>query len=158
MRTWRPLLVASLAVFGASRLWLALRSPEDVVRARLEAAAEGFNATRLGPCMEVFADRYIDETSGFVRDDVKTAVVNAFFTQVDPASKDFLWRAAVEDVEVEVDGERARARFTVRLTERASGGTRDVWVFRVDGELGRGEGPWRLERTSFVTRGGDLPR
>ena len=154
------LAVAAVAV-GGYRLWLGSQSPEDLIRWRIEDAAEAFNDTRVGPCYELMAPDFVEESSGFARGDVKQALVAAFFGRVDPDTGAFLLHLAFEDLAISVTGETAQATFTARLSERFFEGTdeklRDAWVFRLEGDLTNGDGGWRFVRASFETVDGAIP-
>ncbi len=153
----RIVLLLVVAGFGGHRLELALRSPEDWIRSRLEDAQDGFNASRLSPCMALLAPEFVDETSGFQREDLKAVLVHVFFDEIDPATKAFRFRVAFDDVRIAVQEQTAEVTFTVRLAERDGEAWREAWTFRLDGEFFDGAGGWALERARFRTLGGDLP-
>ena len=158
MQPLRLTILALLLVFGGWRVWLALRSPEDKILAKLERAEEGFNDTRLGPCMDLFARDFQDETSGFVHDDVKAALVGAFFRESEAPGKGFLYRIELEVDELVVEGAGARIVFDATLSERASEGFREAWSFTVDGRLSEGPDGWKLASTTFRTTEGAIPK
>ena len=169
MQPLRLTVLALLLVFGGWRAWLALRSPEEKILARIERAEEGFNDTRLGPCMDLFARDFQDETSGFVHDDVKAALVSAFFRESGASAgggdgsgsdlgKGFLYRIELEVDELVVEGAGARIVFDATLSERTSEGFREAWSFTVDGRLSEGPDGWKLASTTFRTTDGAIPK
>lgn len=155
------LIGVALLWLGGRALWLALRSDEDEIRTRLEAACEGFGEARMNPILEFLSPAFVDETSGFHRDDVRAAIAGAFFQEKDPVTKGFPYRAAVVpdslaiDVAARPEGGTAEVRFSVRITDTRGGEERTAWEFALKGSLQDGDDGWQLVRATHDTSSGN---
>ncbi len=141
---------------GARWLWQSLRSDEDKIRARLEAACEGFSEARMNPILELLAPGFVDEMSGFHRDDVRAAVASAFFQEKDPVTKGFPYRAVVvsESLVIEVGkpaAGSAETRATIGITDTRDGAERTAWEFALTGTLQETDDGWQLVHTRHDT-------
>lgn len=153
------LIVVALAWLGGRALFDALRSDEAKIRARLEGACEGFSEARMNPILEFLAPQFVDETSGFHRDDVRAAIASAFFQEKDPATKRFPYRATVvpETLAIAVaepDGGTADVRFSIRITDTRGGNERTAWEFALKGSMREGDDGWQLVQASHDTASG----
>src|SRR3984885_8456734 len=72
------LIAVAIAWFGGRALVHALASDETKIRWKLEDACEGFSNARMSPILDFLAHEFVDETSGYHRDDVRAAVAGAF--------------------------------------------------------------------------------
>jgi hypothetical protein len=153
------LIAVSLAWIGARALHGFFQSDEAKIRARLEAACAGFGDARMNPILEFLAPQFVDETSGFHRDDVRAAIASAFFSEKDPATRGFPYRASVVADSLVVDvakpaGKSAEVRFSVRIVDTRGGGERLAWQFSVAGTMTIGEDGWQLSRATHDTVSG----
>lgn len=146
--------------FGAYRAWLGFQPPEDHIRWRIEDAFEGFHDTRIAPCILLFTPDFAEESTGYVRADVKRALVAAFFRRVDPNDGRFLMSAQLDDLRIAVEGETAEVSFAVQVFERPTSESdpRGVWSFDFEGSMRDGDDGWRFHRGRIDTRDGALPR
>lgn len=149
----------ALAWIGVRELVRTLASDEDKIRARLEAACEGFGNARMNPILEFLSPAFVDETSGFHRDDVRGAIASAFFSEKDPETKGFPYRAVVVPdslvIEVGKPAEKsAEVRFTIRITDTRGGRDRVAWEFGLTGVMSDGNDGWQLVRASHDTSSG----
>ena len=55
----------------------ALASDETKIRRAIQDAAEGFGAARMDPILDVLAREFVDETSGFRREDLRARLLRA---------------------------------------------------------------------------------
>jgi len=150
------LIGVSVLLLGGRALLRALASDESKIRMRLEEACEGFGDARMNPILEFLARDFVDETSGFHRDDVRGAVAAAFFQEKDPQTKKFPYRAEVvpETLTVAVEAESARVAFVIRIVNTAGDARRTAWEFAVDGTMRDGDDGWQLARCTHDTRSG----
>ena len=151
--------IAVLAVvFGGRWLISLFESDEDKIRGLIERAAGGFNDSRMQPCMEAFASEYVDESSGFGKEDLRGVLASAFFQQVDPNTKAFLLRVEAMEVEVVVGEEgEADSTFVLELYEGLEGDRELKWSSRVSGSLRELESGWRFVDSSHETIEGTTP-
>lgn len=149
----------SILLLGGRAVLRALASDEAKIRIKLEDACEGFGDTRMNPILEFLSREFVDETSGFHRDDVRGAVAAAFFQEKDPTTKKFPYRAAVvpDTLKIDVDktgSKSARIAFVVRITDTKGGQDRNAWEFAVDGTMKDGDDGWQLVSSTHDTRVG----
>ena len=149
----------SVLLIGGRAVLRALASDETKIQLKLEEACEGFSDARMNPILEFLARDYVDETSGFHRDDVRGAVAAAFFQEKDPTTKKFPFRASVvpDTLKIEVDkygSKSAKITFVVRITDTKGGQERNAWEFSVDGTMKDGDDGWQLATSSHDTRSG----
>lgn len=154
------LVVVALAWIGGRTLLDVLRSDEDKIRIRLEAACEGFGDARMNPILDFLARDFVDETSGFHRDDVRAAVASAFFSEKDPETKAFPYRASVvpESLAIHVaepDHASAEIRFSIRITDTRGGKERAAWEFALEGTMADGDDGWQLRNATHDTLSGN---
>jgi hypothetical protein len=147
------LVAVALAWIGGRALFDALRSDESKIRARIEAACEGFGATRMNPVLELFAQDFVDETSGFHREDVRRAVAGAFFSEKDPKTRGFPHRAALVPDSLVIEraqdsSDKAAVRFAIRITDTSGDSERTSLEFTVAGTMVDGDDGWQLARVT----------
>lgn len=153
------LVAFGLLWLGGRALMRALASDEDKITARLEAACEGFGATRMNPILEFLAPTFVDETSGFHREDVRAGIASAFFGERDPETKGFPYRAAVvpESVVIHIaqpEAKTAEITFTIRITDTRDGAERTAWEFVMKGTMTNADDGWQLSRATHDTASG----
>ncbi|MBL8859194.1 MAG: hypothetical protein JNL28_11850 [Planctomycetes bacterium] len=153
------LVVGALLWIGVRAIVGAFASDEDRITARLEAACEGFGATRMNPILEFLAPTFVDETSGFRREDVRGAIASAFFGERDPETKAFPYRASVvpDSLVIQVArpaAETAEIAFKIRITDTRGGAERVAWEFGLRGTLTNAESGWQLVRATHDTASG----
>lgn len=152
------LMAVAVLVLGGRALLRALASDETKIRLALEEACEGFGSARMDPVLAFVARDFVDDTTGFEREDLRAALASAFFQEKDPATKGFPYRASAppESVAVTVQPDRGEAtiRFLVRVVDVRGGGERTAWEFTVDGRMRRGDDGWQLVRSTHETRTG----
>lgn len=156
----RRLLVATaaaLALFLVGR-WavLALVGEPTRIRWRLEAMCEGFNETRLAPCLEGVAPEWRHAHSGLDRARLADALRSIFFHEKDPQSGRFPLRAEIEadSLEIEIDEhERGKARVLLngRFQVLERGQWSDAWRARIELELAKhDERGWQVVRSEHT--------
>jgi len=153
------LIVVALAWIGGHALFDVLRSHEDKIRNRLEAACEGFGEARMNPILESLSRDFVDETSGFHRDDVRAAIASAFFSEKDPETRAFPYRAGVvpDTLVIQVakpEAQSAEVRFTIRITDTRGGQERVAWEFALAGTMSNGDDGWQLSHATHGTSSG----
>ena len=160
----RPILIVCFSIllgYAALKGCQALRSPEEVILAKLDDAVEGFNETRLGPVMDLFERDFVESNKGYTRELIKSGVIAAFFREVDPQTKEFLYRALINEVEIVVDEdeENASANLQVDLQKLRLGEWVVVWAFDMEGQLKVTEyDGWQFYSGRVETVAGDRPR
>lgn len=137
----------------------ALASEETHVRWLLEDMIAGFNATRLDPCMRPLAREFVDEPSGADRELVKQALIHLFFTEKDPATKQFPYVAELPENELRIDVRDASPKTAtldcaVQFRRRRGDALEPAWSIRVHGELEKSDDGWRIHRTRHETLSG----
>jgi len=152
--------LAALA-FAGRCAYRASVSDETRIRWLFEDAVEGFNATRLSPSVRPLAAGFVDETTGFTREDVEAVLVGAFFRAKDPETRAFLYRLEHDELTVErTEDEPDVARLTARLElfEGSDPERPPVWVWRLDAELAESDEGWRIEVSRWESEQGAMPR
>jgi hypothetical protein len=152
-------MLLALAWIGGSAVVDGLRSDEAKIRSKLEAACEGFGDARMNPILEFLAREFVDETSGFHREDIRAAIASAFFSEKDPKTKGFPYRATVvpDSLAIELGkpaAESAEVRFSIRITDTRGGGDRVAWEFGLEGVMKKGGDGWQLVRASHQSASG----
>lgn len=139
--------------FGGRWLHRALSSDEELIRAQLERVASGVDDSSIGRILAGFdAERYVDVTSGFRVEDLRTALFYLFLQQRLDLEAEF---DPVDGIELTLDAAadppRATVRFHCNIEERLPDGTlRPWWDLRGVGELERRGDDWRFVRSSEV--------
>jgi len=154
------LIAVAVAWLGGRALVWALASDETQIRWKLEDACEAFGETRMQPILDFLARDFVDEMSGYQRDDVRAAVASVFFTAKDPQTKKFPYRAEVVEgtLAIAMDPaaeDRATLKGTILVTDTTGGGERKAWEFQLNGELVDGDDGWQLVRTTHDTSEGN---
>jgi len=159
MRPTLIVLALIALVVGGVQAWHALQSPEDLIQGKLDDAVEAFNDTHLGPCMELFSPDFAETPHGYTKEDVKSGIVSAFFSEVDPETKAFLYRVSISEVEIEAGEDGADASLLVRLMQRRGDDWELAWNFRLEGRLVEEDrGGWQFLRAAVETVDGRRPR
>jgi hypothetical protein len=149
----RKITIALIAVavvwLGGRALVHALVSDETKIRWKLEDACEGFSNARMSPILDFLAHEFVDETSGYHRDDVRASVAGAFFTEKDPQTKKFPYRAIVvpDTLAIELDKTTkgsANLHCTIRITDVRGGKDRAALEFGLIGKMANGDDGWQL--------------
>jgi hypothetical protein len=137
------------------RLWVA--SPTTRIRWRLEGMEQGFNETRLGPCLRVVAETWRDETSGTERPLLADVLRSLFFHETDPESGRFPFRVELEreTLSIELDPERdghARVDVVAAFATLENGEWTPTWRVRVTADLiDDDERGWQAVRSEHET-------
>ncbi|MFT5286989.1 MAG: hypothetical protein ACI8TQ_003164 [Planctomycetota bacterium] len=161
MRNVYVICLAILIGFGAYKGCLSFRSPEEVILDKLEAAVEGFNETRLSPVLDLFERDFVESNKGYTRDQIKSGVIAAFFREVDPQTKEFLYRVSVNEAEVLVEDDETNASATLQvdLQKLRLGEWKPVWSFDLEGDLVVTEyNGWQFRTAKVETVTGNRPR
>lgn len=155
----RPLLGlgAAIALFVVGR-WVALALvPETTrIRWRLESMCDGFNETRLSPCLSGIAPGWRHASDGLDRERLTDALRSLFFHERDPQSGRFPLRAEIEPDTLEItldeqDEARAGARLVGRFLVLEGGAWSSAWRARLELELARdAERGWQVARSAHV--------
>jgi hypothetical protein len=153
-------MLLALAWIGGRALIEGLRSDEAKIQAKLEAACAGFGDARMNPILDFLARDFVDETSGFHREDIRAAIAGAFFSEKDPETKGFPYRATVVPDALVIEAgkpaaESAEVRFTIRITDTRGGTERVAWEFALKGVMTKGDDGWQLVRASHQTASGN---
>jgi hypothetical protein len=153
------LIAVAVAWLGGRALVHALVSDETKIRWKLEDACEGFSNTRMSPILDFLAHDFVDQTSGHPRDDVRAGAASVFFTEKDPETKKFPYRAIVvpDTLAIEIDKvakDKADLRCTIRITDVRGGKDRVAWEFDLLGKMVDGEDGWQLVSSMCSTKEG----
>lgn len=154
MRRLLLALAAALVLFVVGR-WLVLALvPETTrIRWRLESMQDGFNETRLAPCLEGLAPLWRHRGGEVDRARFADALRAAFFNEKDPETGRFALRAEIEPdtLEVELDADdddKAVARCVGRFLVLERGAWSSAWRARLELELARDdERGWQVVRS-----------
>jgi hypothetical protein len=155
-------ILATICLWFAGRAIVhALASDETKIRWKIEAACQGFDDTRMNPILDLLAKDYREETLGFSREDVRSAVASIFFSEKDPQTKRFPYRVELvaEDLVIEVekpDAKRARVALHARILDTRDGAKRNAWEFRVTGTLEKYPDGWQLATSTQETVAGSF--
>lgn len=157
MRRLLAIVAAALVLVLVGR-WavLALIGDETHIRWRLESMVEGFNETRLSPCLEGVAPDWRHDHSRVDRALLADLLRSAFFHEKDPESGRFPLRAEIEpeSLEITLDAERdghARALLTGRFLVLERGEWSSAWLARIELELERDdERGWQVVRSEHT--------
>jgi len=125
----------------------------------IEDAAEGFGEARMNPVLDVLAHDFVDETSGFRREDLRGALASAFFTEKDPELKGFPYRCEIKMdtiTTVKGDPDRATVTFDVLIVDTRGDARREAWSLRVEGRMEERENGWCFLATTHETRAGSM--
>jgi hypothetical protein len=157
MRRLLAVLAAALVLFLVGR-WavLALVGDATRIRWRLESMVEGFNETRLGPCLEGVAPQWRHDHSRVDRTLLADLLRSTFFHEKDPETGRFPLRAEIEpeSLEITLDEERegrARALLTGRFLVLDQGEWSSAWLARIELELEHDdERGWQVVRSEHT--------
>lgn len=155
MRRILLLLVAATALGLVVRgLWRALASDETRIRWRLEEMAEGFDETRLAPCLRGISERWRDEGTSLDRALLGDVLRSLFFHEKDPESGRFPYRVDLEreQLRIETDAQGARVEAVLRFDRLAEGAWEPSWRVRVEARME--EHPdlgWQVVRSAHET-------
>ncbi|MBM3988359.1 MAG: hypothetical protein FJ294_10455 [Planctomycetes bacterium] len=149
--------VALLALAAVALLWRLVASratPEERIRAVIEAQLNGLHRGQARPILDGLSDDFVDRTSRATRDDVRRALFLLFEEGCDPETGEFehMGRLDPEDgleIEVAEDGESARVRLHILFHRRDRGALLVTWDALIEGELRERDG-WQWTSTSAV--------
>lgn len=152
------LVVLLIATIGVRKVIEGLRSDETRIEILIEEAVDGFNRTRLSPAIKPLASNWHDQSSSIGREELKGALINMFFTAIDPNTKAFLYRLEAPKLEVLVTGdESAELKLTLELYEVSAASEKLTWLFDVQSELALSSEGWRIQSSNWQSREGGLP-
>jgi hypothetical protein len=157
----RILLLAALLVvafLGGRAIWRAMASDATRIRWLFEGEAAAFNDCAGLSVLESFAPDWQDETTGTSRQMLRGGLMWVFQNRRDPKTQRFLYRIEMGELDVDIDGDRAKATVPLVLHHGLDDDRRPVWELRVLAELGRKDGSWRVERSRHETISGAVPR
>jgi len=151
--------VALLAIAAGAGLWRFVASrttPEERIRAVIEAQLEGLHRGQARPILDGLGDGFVDRISGATRDDVRRALFLLFEESCDPETGEFEHVGQIDpedglQIELAEDGDSARVRLHILFLRREQGrGARLVtWDALIEGELRDLDG-WQWTSTSRV--------
>ncbi len=154
MQRFFLLLAAAFGLyFGGRWLHRAFSSDESLIRAQLERMAGGVDDGSIPRILGGFdAERYVDTTSGFRTEELRSALLYLFFQQRMDLEAEFDPADGIElTIDPDADPPRATVRFHCIIEERLPDGTsRPWWDLRGVGEMERRGGDWRFVRSSEV--------
>ncbi len=159
----RAVLVVLVLLLASSGGFLACRHfapAETKIQRRLQTMAEGFNDTRLAPCMAALAETYRDTSTGADREWIREGLMYSFFREQDPATRKFRWRVEIppQHVRIAVDPERgvsATAEFVAHFHERTGVEEQLAWSVRITAKLEETSDGWRITETRHETVSGE---
>jgi hypothetical protein len=158
------LFVLGVGLFLAGRaLVRALASDETKIRWLVEDMADGFDRTRMDPILDGLAPDFVDQTSGANRQEVREALAYLFFNAKDERTKGFPYRVDVEIAQTtlarsESGPPSAECRVNARFRDIRGGKETTAWEIAVTAHLERGDGGWRIRRSSYATKSGQMLR
>ena len=159
MRFTYLLLVLAILVIGGFQAWRATRPPEVKIQRKLDAFEEGFNDSVLSPCMDLFEPSFFESSEGHTFDNIKTAIISMFFREIHPVTKEFLFRVAFSEVEIDAYKETAQVSFLVELRKQQQEEWPLKWSIRFAGEMIETESDgWQFVKGSAETLEGVRPR
>ena len=155
------------AIFGAVvaiavAAWLFLGpSPEEQVRRHIRAMAEDFNAGRTGPCSQGLSEDYRETTVGVDRQEIRGYLASLALPDL-TQSKPFRYRVTLpEEFDVTIDPEdakKATTEFIAVFGELSKEEWRDRWNVRINAEVVKIDGDWKVRRSSHETLKGSPMR
>jgi hypothetical protein len=157
----RILLIAALLVlafFGGRAVWRAMASDQTKIRWLFENEAAAFNGMAALSVLESFAPDWQDETTGTTRQMLRGIAMHVFQNRRDPQTQRFLYRIELGELDIEVDGDKAKATVPLVLHQGLDADERRIWELRVMAALARKDGNWRVERSRHETVSGAMPR
>lgn len=155
LRSWWKISLALIALYiGGCAAFRALASDETRIRWVIEDMLEGFNEARLRPLMDGLSPQFVDRVSGARRADVRDALIHSFFQDVDPSTKQYLYRAALDEdslaIEVDPEGETAAVGLSARFVELRGTEELPFWDARIEGRVQLFDGAWVWIETTAI--------
>jgi len=153
------LLLALLVLgFGGFQIWQSTRPPEVKIQRKLDAAEEGFNDSVLRPCLDLFDPGFFEGSKGYSYDDIRAGITAAFFREVDPKTKEFLYRLSITEEEIDAYKDTAEVSFLVELRKLIREEWELKWSFRFAGEMKDTESDgWQFMKGGVDTLEGARP-
>jgi hypothetical protein len=149
----------AVAFFAGRAVYYAMAGDETKIRRLFAGEAAAFNDCAGLSILESFAPEWHDETLGVSRPELRGGLLWLFQNRRDAPSRRFLYRVELpDDHPVEVAGDRATATLPLQLFEGLDEQQRVVWELRVQAELERRDGDWRVVRSRHETVRGAPPR
>jgi hypothetical protein len=155
------LIALSLVVLLAQRVRWWLASDATRIRWRLEEMEEGFNASRLAPCLRGVADGWRDADARVDRDRLADVLRSLFFHEVDPDSGRFLYRVELERETLEIETDpagdgQARVQVVALFSTLQGQAWSPTWRVRVRAEMAEDEDDgWQAIRSEHETLDSD---
>ncbi len=155
------LVAAGLVAALARYLVHALAADETRILWAIQDAAEGFGEARMDPVLDVLSRDFVDETSGFRREDLRGALASVFFTEKDPKSKGFPYRCEIsaDSVTIAIEkGEPDRALVTLaaQIVDTRGDDRREAWTVQIGGRMEEREDGWCFVATTHETLAGSM--
>lgn len=145
----------------ALAFWLYRASiPEETrIRRLVEGMAAGFNRSSAGRTVAGLSDDFFDETHGAGKRELQGFLFQLFLRERDPETKEFRYRAELDDLQVDIEPDEAAARVRVLadVSRRRDDGWESIWTTRVEAELGKEDGRWRILRARYESQKGRMP-
>tara|TARA_R110002073_G_scaffold6084_12_gene36925 strand:- start:2462 stop:2953 length:492 start_codon:yes stop_codon:yes gene_type:complete len=155
------LLGLGILIFGIQRIRIALRTPEESLRVRIQGMADGFGEGHARTALKGIHEDYRDEASGVGRSDLFDAMRYLFFTQKHPETH--AWNLDVDISEDSLtivfseDGTSAMVTMNPLFYQTDTAGRHLWWNCRATLEFVLEDGNWWCIRTTDVNHV-DRPR
>ena len=156
------LILIGISACAVIAYWVYLASVSDDTRIRWLVAdmLEGFNDSRAGTVVSGLSENFTEDTTHVSRDEIKVFLVQLFFTERDPRTKEFRFKAEISNLETRVKGgdpPSATVRLTATLLEKSGAQWASAWVVEVEGDLRKEDGDWQFFRARYKSREGRRP-
>lgn len=146
-----------LVLIAIPVLWLAgralvhaLASDETQILWHVEAVREGYNSGDIGDVMVRIHRDWRHERPGVDREMLKGGLLQEFFQDRHPSTKELLRRVDVDQdsIEVRVEGDEAQLGLEAWFSRRGREDEwNEVWRARIEADLVRTEDGWRIQRS-----------
>lgn len=156
-RRWFVVLLTAVALAGVWS-WLGSRAtPEERIRAVIDAQLDGLHRGQARPILDGLADGFVDRSSQATRDEVRRALFFLFEQSCDPQTGEFEHFGQIDsedglEIELAEDGESARVRLHVLFHRRDRGALLVTWDALIEGEMRDLDG-WQWTSTTRVNHG-----
>jgi len=151
--------LAAVVLFLVGRMVVrALADDETKIRWIVEEMRDGYNDGGVGDVVGPLHLEWRHRGSGVDRDLVRGGLVREFFQERDPKTKQLTRRVDVDldALEIEVTGDEATLGMEAAFSRWRGEQWAEVWRARIEGDLVRVDGRWRLLRSRHEDLAGSV--
>lgn len=154
-------LVSVALVLGLARLLFPPVPDEQRIRRQIRRLERGFTAGEVRACLRPLHAEFVEERTGWSRDEIRAALVYHFHSDRNPRTGRPRYRVDLPDDEIDIrldpGGDGAEATLVAEFRPAGDDEPAPVWTIEVESSLERTGDGWRFREASHRTVAGRRP-